>query len=38
VRDPKGEPFERGTNSVQLFHDGERWWIVSVMWNTSRAE
>ena len=37
LRDPEGEPFERGTNSVQLFHDGERWWIVSVMWNTSRA-
>jgi len=31
-------PFERGTNSIQLFHDGVRWWIVSVMWNTSRAE
>jgi hypothetical protein len=37
-RSPEGEPFERGTNSMQLFHDGARWWIVSVMWNTSRHE
>ncbi len=32
-----GEPFERGTNSVQLFFDDTRWWIVSVMWNTNRS-
>ena len=38
LRDPKGAPFERGTNSVQLFYDDSRWWIVSVMWNTSRGE
>lgn len=37
LRSPAGEPFERGTNSVQLFTDGERWWIVSVMWNTNRS-
>lgn len=36
LRDPAGEPFERGTNSLQLLHDGTRWWIVNVMWNTSR--
>jgi len=38
LRTPDGEPFEKGTNSVQLFWDDERWWIVSVMWNTSRGE
>ena len=38
LRDPSGAPFERGTNSVQLFYDDSRWWIVSVMWNTSRGE
>jgi hypothetical protein len=38
LRSPEGEPFDRGMNSVQLFHDGARWGIVSVMWNTSRAE
>jgi hypothetical protein len=25
-------------NSIQLFNDGLRWWIVNVMWNTARAE
>jgi hypothetical protein len=38
LRDPEGEPFERGTNSIQLFNDGARWWIVSIMWNTARGE
>jgi hypothetical protein len=38
LRAADGTPFERGKNSIQLFHDGSRWWIVSVMWNTSRAE
>ena len=26
------EPFLRGINSIQLFDDGTRWWIVSVYW------
>jgi hypothetical protein len=38
LRDPNGPPFERGANSMQLFYDDTRWWIVSVMWNTSRSE
>ncbi|HYC75827.1 hypothetical protein [Brevundimonas sp.] len=25
-------PFMRGINSIQLFHDGSRWWILSVYW------
>ena len=28
--DPK--PFMRGINSIQLFHDGRRWWIVTLYW------
>jgi hypothetical protein len=36
LRDPNGAPFEHGANSMQLFYDDTRWWIVSVMWNTSR--
>ncbi len=36
LRDPAGHPFEHGINSVQLFNDSRRWWIASVMWNTSR--
>jgi hypothetical protein len=38
LRDPSGPPFEHGTNSIQLFKDDSRWWIVSVMWNTARSE
>jgi hypothetical protein len=26
------EPFMRGINSFQLFHDGSRWWIVNIFW------
>lgn len=37
LRNLNDPPFERGQNSVQLFNDGSRWWIVSVMWNTSRT-
>jgi hypothetical protein len=37
VRHPNGAPFETGTNSMQLFYDDARWWIVSVMWNTARS-
>ncbi|HSE48259.1 MAG TPA: hypothetical protein VLA96_03525 [Terriglobales bacterium] len=37
LRDPNGPPFETGTNSVQLFFDDTRWWVVSVMWNTARS-
>jgi hypothetical protein len=28
----EAKPFMRGINSIQLFHDGERWWILSVYW------
>src|SRR5712671_2532463 len=32
-RDPSdAEPFMRGINSIQLFHDGIRWWIVTIYW------
>jgi hypothetical protein len=26
-------PFMRGINSIQLFNDGKRWWIVNVYWS-----
>ncbi len=26
------EPFMRGINSIQLFNDGARWWIVTIYW------
>jgi hypothetical protein len=31
------EPFMRGINSIQLFHDGNRWWIVSIYWQQESA-
>jgi len=27
-----GNQFQRGINSFQLMFDGERWWVVSIMW------
>ena len=26
------KPFMRGINSIQLFNDGKRWWILSIYW------
>ena len=31
-RTQDGPVFMRGINSIQLFHDGSRWWIATVMW------
>ena len=28
----------RGINSIQLMHDGKRWWIVSLMWQAESAD
>lgn len=30
------EPFMRGINSIQLFYDGDRWWVMSVLWDNER--
>lgn len=30
------QPFERGINSIQLVHDGKRWWIASLIWDAER--
>lgn|SRR5262249_7732720 len=32
------EPFMRGINSIQLFHDGTRWWILNIYWQQESAE
>jgi hypothetical protein len=37
LRNPNGPAFEHDSNSIQLFYDDTRWWVVSVMWNTSRS-
>jgi hypothetical protein len=31
------QPFMRGINSIQLFYDGNRWWIVTVYWQHETA-
>lgn len=32
LRTAGGEPFARGVNSFQLFFDGARWWVMSILW------
>jgi hypothetical protein len=27
------KPFVRGINSIQLFYDGSRWWVLSILWD-----
>jgi hypothetical protein len=29
---PGAAPFARGINSIQLYNDGQRWWIASLVW------
>jgi hypothetical protein len=36
VSEPK--PFLRGINSIQLFNDGNRWWVMSMAWSPETAE
>ena len=31
-------PFARGINSIQLYHDGRRWWVMTVMWRAESPE
>ena len=32
------KPFMRGINSIQLFYDGSRWWIVTIYWQQESPE
>ena len=32
------EPFMRGINSIQLFDDGNRWWILSIYWQHESSQ
>jgi hypothetical protein len=37
VADPDGrEPLGRGINSIQLWSDGQRWWVMSLLWDDER--
>lgn len=38
-RHGKGEkPFARGINSIQVFDDGQRWWVLSVLWESESQQ
>jgi len=30
------QPFARGINSIQLLKDGNRWWVMTVFWDSER--
>ena len=34
----EAQPFARGINSIQLLHDGTRWWIVNIYWSGERED
>ena len=34
----KDKSTKRGINSVQLMHDGSRWWIISLLFEAERAD
>lgn len=35
ARTEGGEPYARGVNSITLFHDGRRWWIMGWMFDSA---
>jgi hypothetical protein len=35
ARTQGGEPFTSGVNTITLFHDGERWWVMNWMFDES---
>ena len=38
LRSPNdAKPFMRGINSIQLAHDGRRWWIANLVWRAEDA-
>jgi hypothetical protein len=34
----EAEPFARGVNSIQLFHDGRRYRVVTIFWDFERPD
>lgn len=32
------KPFMRGINSIQLWNDGKRWWVISILWQSENKE
>ena len=37
AHEPGGNLIRRGVNSIQLYNDGARWWILTVAWDTVEA-
>ncbi len=37
-RKPGEAPFARGINSIQLAYDGQRWWVVTILWDSERSD
>jgi hypothetical protein len=35
---PGEKPIQRGVNSFQLVYDGTRWWVLSITWDSERAD
>jgi len=35
---PSEAPFSRGINSIQLYNDGTRWYVVTIYWNSERPD
>jgi len=35
---PQEAPFARGINSIQLMHDGQRWWVTAMVWDAERGD
>jgi hypothetical protein len=33
-----GTPFARGINSIQLLNDGNRWYVVTILWDSERPD
>lgn len=31
------QPFARGINSIQLYNDGNRWWVMNIFWQGETA-
>ncbi len=36
VKTADSPPFSRGINSIQLVTNGERWWVVTILWDFER--
>lgn len=32
------KPFMRGINSIQLWNDGKRWWVITILWQSESAD